>query len=663
MKNIKYIITVVVAAFVITPMFNSCDFLDVSDDFNELLQYDSIFHNKANLERYLFATADMFKEEGGIFGNTVYTPGIMATDEAFSLGTAYNGLGLVLGEVTASNARGINIYGDMYKIIRKTNNILLRMDEAVDMTASDKQDFAAYAHFMRGYAYYNLVNLYGPVVILGDDVLETNETPEYYARYRSTYDECIDYICDEFELAARFLPIENPISQFGRPTKGAALALIARMRLQQASPLFNGGSAAKVYFGSFTRSSDNVHYISQQYNEERWAQAALAAKKVMDMSIYRLHTVESNNSTPSLPATVPTADFPYGAGNIDPYHSYSDMFTGETLAARNPEFIWARNSPQVKEFTRRSFPVQTFRGYNNLCVTQKIVDAYYMDDGRTIEEAKSDGYYSETGYLTGKKTFSGYELGPNVHNMYINREKRFYASVAFSNSWWTATSAAETENKMKQISYESNGLGGKNNTGTDENSYPITGYTLKKYIHAEDAWTDKAVVLDKPFPIIRYAEILLSYVEALNNLTTTYTMLDEFGGQSYTITRNTDEMKFYFNQIRFRAGLPGITDADVADPQRMQELIERERMIEFMCENRRYFDVRRWGIYSESEREPMLGMDTDTDGDAYYNRVPLNHSLARRRDGSDNKKYVFMPIMLSELRKAPTLDQNPGWEN
>lgn len=381
------------------------------------------------------------------------------------------------------------------------------------------------------------------------------------------------------------------------------------------------------------------------------------------MSIYRLHTVESNNSTPSLPATVPTADFPYGAGNIDPYHSYSDMFTGETLAARNPEFIWARNSPQVKEFTRRSFPVQTFRGYNNLCVTQKIVDAYYMDDGRTIEEAKSDGYYSETGYLTGKKTFSGYELGPNVHNMYINREKRFYASVAFSNSWWTATSAAETENKMKQISYESNGLGGKNNTGTDENSYPITGYTLKKYIHAEDAWTDKAVVLDKPFPIIRYAEILLSYVEALNNLTTTYTMLDEFGGQSYTITRNTDEMKFYFNQIRFRAGLPGITDADVADPQRMQELIERERMIEFMCENRRYFDVRRWGIYSESEREPMLGMDTDTDGDAYYNRVPLNHSLARRRDGSDNKKYVFMPIMLSELRKAPTLDQNPGWEN
>lgn len=57
---------------------------------------------------------------------------------------------------------------------------------------------------------------------------------------------------------------------------------------------------------------------------------------------------------------------------------------------------------------------------------------------------------------------------------------------------------------------------------------------------------------DKSFPIIRYAEILLAYAEALNNLTQAY----EIDGQTYT--RDTEAIKYYFNQIRYRAGIPGI---------------------------------------------------------------------------------------------------------
>ena len=61
-----------------------------------------------------------------------------------------------------------------------------------------------------------------------------------------------------------------------------------------------------------------------------------------------------------------------------------------------------------------------------------------------------------------------------------------------------------------------------------------------------------------------------------------------------------------------------------------------------------------------SENELMMGMNTDLWGDDYYTRVPLNHSKARRR--VVNRKFVFMPPMISELPKTPTLDQNPGWE-
>jgi hypothetical protein len=660
MKNlIKFIFALILTGF--TGQFISCNFLDVDDYFNETLKMDSVFHNKRNLEKYLWGTANYFYDEGEIFGNT-HIPGITASDEGFSLGAAYNGLSFVLGEVTETNAQGMDIWGRMYQIVRKANTMFARIDEAVDLTSTDKRELLGYIHFLRGYAYYHLLLQYGPVVLLGDEILESNETVEYYARTRSTYDESIEYICADFEKAADFLPSELPINFFGRPTRGAALGLIARLRLQHASPLFNGQQAARTYFGSWTRSSDGVHYVSQTYDENRWAVAALAAKRIIDWNIYSLHIVNRTGDTPPLPENVSPDNFPYGAGNIDPFHSYSDMFTGEALAARNPEYLWGRISPSVLSFTQRSFPVSYFRGFNNLSVPQKIIDAYYMADGRDISNSSNEYPYpsDEQGYLSGAdRKFSGYTLKGNVHKMYANREMRFYASIGFSGCLWTANSTSEASYKNQVIFYNFNGNGGKAAVTEDPNSYPITGYVLRKYIHPDDAWAGNgATRLEKPFPIIRYAEILLSYVEALNNLTTSHTLTDTEGNQ-HTFTRDTEQIKLYFNQIRYRAGLPGLTDEEAGDPATVQNLIERERMIEFLHENRRFYDVRRWGKYEDSENELMMGMDTDSDGDAYYTRVPLNHSKARNR--IVDKKLIFFPIPKVELRKATTLDQNPGW--
>lgn len=111
------------------------------------------------------------------------------------------------------------------------------------------------------------------------------------------------------------------------------------MRLHAASPAFNGGSAAYRYFGNWKRKSDGVYYVSQTYDERKWALAAAAAKRVMDMGRYTLHTAErvyskpggdATEVTPELPENVSNADFPYGAGNIDPLKSYANMFNGTT---------------------------------------------------------------------------------------------------------------------------------------------------------------------------------------------------------------------------------------------------------------------------------------------------------------------------------------------
>lgn len=663
MRYLRYLKHLIIVAFIaLYCSMSSCNYLNVDDYFMDTLGYDSIFQNKLNLQQYLWGTAAFFYDEGAIWGST-YTPGVVGSDEAFTMWDhdEYPGTQFVLGNINPDNLMSMNVWPQMYKIIRKTNLIFQRIDECKDLTTLEEREILGYAHFMRAYAYYHILMNFGPVVLIGDETLETNEKPEYYNRERATYDESVDYICDELELAAKYIPLTVSMGQFGRPTRGAAYGLIARLRLQQASPLFNGGAAAKTHFASWKRTVDGVDYVSQQYDEKKWAVAAVAAKRVIDMGVYELYTVKRDSTTMPLPKNVPSGDFPNGAGNIDPFKSYSDMFTGEALSQKNTEFVWGRISSNVRNYTRHAFPIDNLGGWNGMAIPQKIVDAYYMVDGCDINDSSEEYPYSEIGFSSEKQSFSGYQLNNGVYNMYMNREMRFYASIGFSECFWPCLSTSESGRRNQTITYFKGGNSGKDRTNSDIRNYPITGYVIKKFIHKDDAWAgNDAETLEKPFPIIRYAEILLSYVEALNNLTGGHTITDA-EGNSQTFTRDVNEMAKYFNMIRYRAGLPGLTSAELSSPDQMFDLIVRERMIEFLHENRRFYDVRRWGIYEEVDKEPIVGMDTESRKDGYYERTVVNHPIARNR--KVERKMIWLPISRQEIRKVPKMDQNPGWDN
>ena len=565
MRYLRYLKHLIIVAFIaLYCSMSSCNYLNVDDYFMDTLGYDSIFQNKLNLQQYLWGTAAFFYDEGAIWGST-YTPGVVGSDEAFTMWDhdEYPGTQFVLGNINPDNLMSMNVWPQMYKIIRKTNLIFQRIDECKDLTTLEEREILGYAHFMRAYAYYHILMNFGPVVLIGDETLETNEKPEYYNRERATYDESVDYICDELELAAKYIPLTVSMGQFGRPTRGAAYGLIARLRLQQASPLFNGGAAAKTHFASWKRTVDGVDYVSQQYDEKKWAVAAAAAKRVIDMGVYELYTVKRDSTTMPLPKNVPSGDFPNGAGNIDPFKSYSDMFTGEALSQKNTEFVWGRISSNVRNYTRHAFPIDNLGGWNGMAIPQKIVDAYYMVDGRDINNSSEEYPYSEIGFSSEKQSFSGYQLNNGVYNMYMNREMRFYASIGFSECFWPCLSTSESGRRNQTITYFKGGNSGKDRTNSDIRNYPITGYVIKKFIHKDDAWAgNDAETLEKPFPIIRYAEILLSYVEALNNLTGGHTITDA-EGNSQTFTRDVNEMAKYFNMIRYSAGLQGLTSAEL----------------------------------------------------------------------------------------------------
>ena len=71
---------------------------------------------------------------------------------------------------------------------------------------------------------------------------------------------------------------------------------------------------------------------------------------------------------------------------VDPYRSYAEMFNGELSINQNPEFIWCSSTAQVGSHMGYVFPLN-FGGSSCLCVPQRIVDQFYMADGRDIKNS------------------------------------------------------------------------------------------------------------------------------------------------------------------------------------------------------------------------------------------------------------------------------------
>ena len=283
-----------------------------------------------------------------------------------------------------------------------------------------------------------------------------------------------------------------------------------------------------------------------------------------------------------------------------------------------------------------------------------------MVDGRDINNSSAKYPYENSPYdknciVQENKILSlNYTLQAGTYKAYANREPRFYANIGFTNTLWTMSSCSEGGKNNIAVQYYKGGNCGKDKS--TNNVYNLTGYTSKKFVHPRDARTGTgARIISKTFPIIRYAEILLSYAEALNNLENSYEV------DGYTYYRDFQSIKDAFNPVRYRAGLPGITDADLATIDGFNNVIQRERLIEFFHEGRRYYDIRRWGIVEDLENEPLTGCNVEqSEWEGFYASTIIQYSTIRQR--VFKPKMIFLPLELNELRKVPTLDQNPGWE-
>ena len=320
--------------------------------------------------------------------------------------------------------------------------------------------------------------------------------------------------------------------------------------------------------------------------EGRWAETVAACEQLMD-------------------GTAGTyALFPSYEGLFLPQNEYNnevifDLGYVPELRAYNTFFDFA--------------PISVGARLNNYAPTQELVNSYRMMNGKTITE-----------------NGSGYD----ENNPYVNRDPRLTATIVYHLYQWKKPDGST------QTIYIKPGSDPDQKNKFDEYGGTITsstGYYLRKYY---DPTSSTNFLSGLNLILIRYADVLLMYAEAKN----------ELGQFNEAIWNST------ISALRSRAGF---TDSEALSfPSITQEgyrnAIRNERRVELAMEGLRVFDIRRW-------KTAELVLNGWAHG-AKYGQADVDNGYVRvnLRQFDPGKHYLW-PVPRDERNMNPNLTQNPGW--
>lgn len=652
-------------------LFISCsDYLNMEKDIKDRMTIEEVFSTKDYTEQWL---ANAYAYLGGSNVDMGYVSGSFSfSDDIYH--PYYNSF----TEQTYLEEQWQDSWSNCYLGIRQATIFIQNVDQCLQLAEEVRADYKAQARFIRAFYYWKLLQKYGPVPLVQEGQDYTKDYEELYIP-RNTYDECVEFISSEMKEAALFLPAQRDWFSIARPTRGAALSVRAKVLLYAASPLMNGNQDA---YAAELVDNTGKRLLAAEYSEEKWAIAAAAAKDVMNLGIYDLYTANRRVAASNgYPITIPPfkdgnfseKNWPDGYADIDPFESYRSVFNGELTAAQNPELIFTRgqNQNSIRSMVLEQLP--TFaKGNNRISMTQKQCDAYYMFNGKDCpgkdsEIGRGDGSLRLEGFVTAADVKAGLykPLIEGVSLQYANREPRFYASVAYNGAVWSLQNATLSTDRGPYACWYYH-AGAERYSGWDSGGL-CTGIGMMKFVRPTDTNDnqegigDNSHISEKADMTIRYAEILLIYAEALNELKNSYEISSWDGSKTYTIGRVEEELKKGIQPIRIRAGIPDYDDTIYSSPEKFRKKLKRERQIELMGEGHRYFDLRRWKDASAEESLPIYGCNTKmTENEAVQFHRPVIIGEIQTRF---TERTYFWPISINELYRNRKLTQNPGWKN
>lgn len=553
---------------------------EVFGDWNLMVQ----FHN--DTYNFLRHGAGRIKDSwldaaGDLAENSYISGGVRTT---FNTGSYY-------GEAGADELT--DTWEHYYRGIRKCNMIITRIESVPkEPSLSDtqyeeyKMNYTAEARFLRAWFYWELFLRYGPVPVVTEVLDPEGDLLSKYTTRPTVKAYVADFILNELQACEEGLLGYDEAwksSLAGRIGKPMARALYSRIMLYMASPRYAEQSGIT------------------------WQQAADAAKSFIDGygANFDLFTVTD------------------GGGNTLGIEAYTNALLRTAYQGQNKEVIFYRNDVAIGwDEIKNDTPVGE-GGNGGLCPSQNLVDMYDMADGSSpFAEYDATGapvYSGASAAAPAVNTGSGYD---DAHP-WADRDPRLAATVLYHGASWGNGAI--------------NVIQGQRDNPTGNTNATPTGYYVRKYIPETILSANHSQTAYRLWTIIRYAEILLNYAEALNEVQgpcqDVYDMLD---------------------RVRRRAGITGsVADrADLTASQTlMRNFIRKERTVELAFEEHRVWDVRRWNVARQALARPIYGVNVSASG-------AITRKIARNRVFED-KMYLY-PIPEGEVWKA-NIDNNPGW--
>lgn len=526
--------------------------------------------------------------------------------------------------------------------IHDCNIFLENINKVPDMTDKEKKRWAAEVKFLKAYYHYCLFKRYGPIPLMDKNLPISTETDAVMV-YREPVDNVVKYIADLMKEAAIDLPDAGQVSletDAGRVDKLVALTMRAEVLLFAASPLFNGNTD---YEGVVDNRGKRL--FSQTYEAEKWQKAAQACKE----AIGACH-LQGKALYDIIPAEAELAPEPFKVQT-----TYREAICDRW----NKELIWGGTNNDCDLLSREAQPkivriemglVESAKA--DWAPTLKMAGLYYSSNGVPIGEDiqwQNNGWFKNR-FKVRPEPSSGNEVfyvkeGEKTAYLHYNREPRFYASLGFDKGIYFGNGYYNFPDDVKYCDFFNKHFSGR---AAAEN-YSITGYTVKKMHSFKNIFTsNKATREYFPFPILRLADLYLMYAEALN---------EAYGP--------ADEVFFYLDKVRTRAGLEGVkeswrkysTHPEEPDSQEgLRRIIHQERTIELAFEGKRFWDIRRWKeidvLNDQPEGWSVLGETTE---DFYKVKMVARDSVRF------TVKDYFWPIKESNFWVNKNLVQNYGW--
>ena len=457
---------------------------------------------------------------------------------------------ITLGTITSQWKTVSDRWSALYKSVARATKVIQALESgAANAVSEDK------INQYKGEAYFMIGFAYCELATYyGDCVLNKGMTlDEAYEAVRSPKSEVLAYAFECLDKAAEYLPVSYKGQQ--RPTKGAALGFKARFAL---------------------------------FHED-WETAIQAAEECMNLGVYKLHDnyeeLFKADSSPELMF--------YFKGDLTQKKGFG-LFSDIKNRVIRKIGGTAEQSPSLELFCSYTctdgLPIDKSPLYNpkdpfanrdpRLAMTIQPFKTKYSDDYAEYEQSKIDGSFPEKypDYI-----LLGYEYNPNPY-----------------------------ANKVYEVASGQMVLSADSKASNQHSAY--NGLLMRKFV--KDNWKDfnsNGNVADNCYPYLRYAEILMTYIEAKNELAKC----------------TQEDLDKTINLIRERAYRgSGITypRVEVTSQEALRKIIRMERRSEFAFEGLRYRDLLRWRIAEKSHNKSMYYLSRAWSGSANWNGLTGSES-------------------------------------